>query len=697
MLYPLLINVGPQGRRAIMLGLVPLIAAQATVAATTAAPPAKAQAAQSQDIIVTGERVKRALRDTPSSVAVITAPELEATPADRMEQLLAGIPNVRVGSGSQGPAIRGQDSTGVLNNLAAFLGGARPRATLEVDGRAVGFQEFVFGNAPLWDVRQVEVFRSPLTVTHGRNSIGGGIIITTNDPTYDWEGSGRAIIGDFSTREGSAVVSGPLVTDQVTFRLAGDIRRQRTTSRLADVMRGANPNDDKYSIVRLKLLGEPAAVSGLKLLGTFTHSYSQAPQAVLLLRPFRKRFFPFGGYGIFGVKVDAGTVHATQQVPDGQIEAVVSLGDTRTRRFAQPGFGESRAHFTDLSGEVFGNWKPSEIVTLRGGIHALDSRFSQHIDLINFMGSIGDFKDRQHSFGAFAEGEVTVTPRLSLSAGGRYQEDRQQRTGGLVGAVNAPIVFDARFSAFLPKFTATFALNPRLKAGFLVQKAYNPGGATLDFDTGGLDTFGAEHLWDYEAFLKGDLPGGKVSIETNVFYNAIRNAQRVVAVPITTPGGTIEFTSKVNNVPKASIEGAEVEVHWRPSRGLTLRGGIGLLRTRIIGGRNSDGEIIGREFQASPHVSGSAAADWTPTRHLRLSAQLRYHGRYFSDDFDTPELRIGRAAIVDVRAAYSFHRFTVFAYARNVFDSFHVTLLADPDIAEAEDPRVVGVGLEARF
>jgi hypothetical protein len=32
-----------------------------------------------------------------------------------------------------------------------------------------------------------------------------------------------------------------------------------------------------------------------------------------------------------------------------------------------------------------------------------------------------------------------------------------------------------------------------------------------------------------------------------------------------------------------------------------------------------------------------------------------------------------------------------------VFDSFHVTLLADPDIAEAEDPRVVGVGLEARF
>jgi outer membrane receptor protein involved in Fe transport len=680
-----------------MLGIVPVLVLQAASAA--AAPAPEPQKEQSQDIIVTGERVQRRLRDTPSSVAVFTAREIDAAPVDRMEQLIASVPNVVVVSSSQGPSIRGQDSTGVLNSLPAFLGGARPPATVEVDGRAVGFQEFIFGNAPLWDVKQVEVFRSPLTVTHGRNSIGGGIVITTNDPTYDWEGAGRVIAGDFDTKEASAAVSGPIVADQLAFRLAGDIRHQHATAKLAPVMRGANPNKDDYSLLRFKLLGEPAALPGFKIVGTFAHTRSQAPQDVPLLQPIRKRTFPFGGYGIFRVKVDAATVHATQQFGNGQVDAVASLGDTNTRRFASPGEGEARAHLVDKSIEMFGSWKPGDAVILRGGVHVLDSNFSQRIDITaNFVGSIGDFKDRQDSFGIFGEAEFALTGRLTMSAGGRYQHDRQKRDGTLVGRTNAPIDFDARFSAFLPKFTATYALNPRLKAGLLVQRAYNPGGATLDFDTGGLDRFGAEHLWDYEAFLKGDV-GANISLEANLFYNAIRDAQRVVALPITLPNGSIEFTSKFNNVPEASTAGAEAGLAWHPSPALALRGGIGLLRTRIKAGQNSDGEVIGREFQRAPHLTGSAAADWIPLKGLRLSGQLRYHGRYFSDDFDTPELLVGRAAIVDARAAYTLRRFTIFAYVRNVFDSFHITSWAqrNPDIAEAEDPRMAGIGIEARF
>lgn len=681
-----------------MLEIVSLLAAPAA-AAQAVAPVAEPPKEQSQDIIVTGERVKRKLRDTPSSVAVFTGHEIDAAPVDRMEQLIASVPNVVVVSSSQGPSIRGQDSTGVLNSLPAFLGGARPRATVEVDGRAMGFQEFIFGSAPLWDVKQVEVFRSPLTVTHGRNSIGGGIVITTNDPTYDWEGAGRLIAGDFDTREVSAAVSGPIVADQLAFRLAGDIRHQQVTAKLAPVMRGADPNKDDYSLLRFKLLGEPAAIPGFRIVGTFAHTYSQAPQDVPLLQPIRMRVFPFGGYGIFRVKVDSATVHATQQFGNGQLDAVASLGDTHTRRFAEPGFGEARAHLIDKSFEMFGSWKPAEAVTLRGGMHVLDSNFRQMIDLTsNFVGSIGTFKDRQDSFGMFGEAEIAVAERLTMSAGGRYQHDAQDRDGMLVGRTNAAINFDARFSAFLPKFTATYALSPKLRAGVLIQRAYNPGGATLDFDTGGIDRFGAEYLWDYEAFLKGDIARG-LSIETNLFYNDIRDAQRVVAVPITYPDGHIEFTAKFNNVPKASTAGAEVGLAWRASPALTLRGGIGLLRTRIKGAQNSDGEFIGREFQRAPHLTGSAAADWMPLNGLRLSAQLRYHGRYFSDDFDTPELLVGRAAIVDARAAYTLRRFTIFGYVRNVFDSFHVTSWAqrNPDIAEAEDPRMAGIGLEMHF
>jgi outer membrane receptor protein involved in Fe transport len=667
----------------------------ALAAATSPAGPAPPPPENPDTIIVTGERAKRAVKDTPSSVRVVTTRELQAMPADRLEQVLAGIPNVQLGEGSEGPAIRGQNSTGVLNSLPAFLGGARPRATLEVDGRAVGFQEFVFGNAPLWDVQQIEVFRSPLTVTHGRNSIGGGIVMTTHDPTANWEGAARVILGDFSTREASALISGPVVANELAFRVAGDIRHARTTVRLAELMRGANPNDDKYSLLRFKLLGEPTALPGLKVVGTITHSYSQAPQNMPILRPFEHREFPFGGYGIFGVHVNAGTLHATQQLRNGQFEAIASLGDTHTRRYAEPGLGEAHADLTDLSGEMFGDWKPADAVTLRGGFHGLNSQFRQHIDLTNFMGSIGNFRDHQKSLGGFGEVEVAVTKRLSVSAGARYQDDRQLRRGGLVGVVTAPIEFDARFSAILPKAAASYALTPRLKAGVLVQRAYNPGGATLDFDTGGLDAFEAEHLWDYEAFVKGGLPGGKVWIQANLFYNDISDAQRGVAVPITRPDGRRDFLFKFNNVPKASTHGAELELNWSASRALTLSGGIGLLRTMMASNRNNDGDLIGAQFARSPRLTASAAADWLATQRLRLSAQARYHSSYFSDDFDSPQGRVGRAMIVDARASYTMRNLTLFAYARNVFDSFHVNFWLDRDVAEADDPRMIGFGIEA--
>src|SRR6266567_735813 len=105
------------------LGAILFAAAEASAA--PAQPPDKPN-----EIIVTGERVKRTLKDTASSVSVATQRDIEAASADRVDQMLALVPNVQLGNGSEGPAIRGQDTTGALQALPAFLGGNRPRTTL---------------------------------------------------------------------------------------------------------------------------------------------------------------------------------------------------------------------------------------------------------------------------------------------------------------------------------------------------------------------------------------------------------------------------------------------------------------------------------------------------------------------------------------------------------------------------------------
>src|SRR5256885_2945160 len=200
------------------------------MALAAAAPPGEPPDS-ADTIIVTGERAKRSLKDTAASVAVFTKRDIDRLAApDRIQNLLAMVPNVLVPTSRDAPTIRGQNSVGVLQGLPAFLGGARPRTALQIDGRTVTFNELVNNTEGLWDVDHVEVFRTPQTTTQGANSIAGAIFIHTAEPTYDFEGRARLIGGEFRRRQVSAAASGPLIADQVAFRIAADSYRSHTST-----------------------------------------------------------------------------------------------------------------------------------------------------------------------------------------------------------------------------------------------------------------------------------------------------------------------------------------------------------------------------------------------------------------------------------------------------------------------------------
>lgn len=665
---------------------------------TAPAPTGEAEAVTPPEILVTGERVNRRLRDTASSVIVFRADSIESIPAaDRLESLLALVPNLQLGSGSDAPTIRGQDSTGVLNNLPAFLGGARPRATLQIDGRPASFNEFLFGIASLWDVAQVEVFRSPQTTTQGRNAIAGGIFITTVDPESRWHARGRLVAGTGDRAQASAMLTGPILGDQLAFRLSGDIERDEPASRIAPLMRGANPNHDRQSLLRLKLLARPDALPGARLTLSLTHSEGQSPQIVGLSPPFRARRDVAPGYGIFRTRVDSATAVAALPVTTTLTSTTTVAGSrSRFRRFAIPGLGEARSRFRDLSLESLLAWHPSPELRLSGGVNRLASSLNQDID-ISLFGRTGSFADRQHSLGVFGEAEWHPARRLTLTAGARRQHDDQRRTGILTRPGGpAAIDFRGHFSAWLPKLTVAYDATDSFTAGLLVQKAYNPGGATLTL-RGVTDTFDAETLWDYEVFARGTSAHGRLHYSANLFVNRIRDAQRLQVELITLPGGIKIENVEFSNAPRARSKGLELSLDWRATDRLRLQAGLGLLDTKVTRTVTAIDPILGREFARSPHASGSAAIDWRPIEPLRLSAQVRAHGPYFSDDGNSRALRIGGATLVDVRASYDLGRVNVALYARNLFNRFALTNLLDPSLATAEDPRRVGIELETHF
>ena len=673
------------------------LAAAVILSGIAAAPVPAAVPAAGADpgtIVVTGERVKRSLKETSSSVTVVTARDIEASGADRVEQVLALVPNVQLGSGSEGPAIRGLDTTGALTGLPAFLGGNRPRTTLIVDGRRQTYHEFVFGSAPVWDLERVEVFRSPQTTTQGQNSIAGAIFAYTRAPSFAPEYRARLIAGNLRTRQASVVASGPIAGEEVAFRLAGDFRYSRTASLIADRAVGADPNHDVYGQVRAKLLFKPAALPNSEMTLTYAHLQSQAPQIVPVTPPFRERRDDEGFYGTFRINVDSVTAALRHEA--GQLSSSVTLtaGNSLAKRLAFPGLGQARIRGKDWSAEGVVNWRGEGPLRAVGGASLTHLALRQTIDL-SLISAIGRFQDSQNSMGLFGEINATILPNAVVTAGIRYQQDRQNRSGELITPASIPLQFDRTFRAWLPKLSLAYDFTSTVRAGVLVQRAYNAGGTTLRFDIARPDNFEAETMWDYELFARARL-GATITASANLFYYDLRDAQRAKEIAIIGPAGFPVGFADMFNVPKAHSYGFEAEIDWRPGKRLTSRFSLGMLDSRIDRPPVDYPEFSGNQFGRSPHLSAAAAIDWDATPQFRLSAQVRRHSSYFTDDGNRAGTLVPPSTIANARAEYRLRRITLFAYATNLFDKF-AFVERDTGFAVLEDPREVAAGIETRF
>jgi outer membrane receptor protein involved in Fe transport len=381
------------------------------------------------------------------------------------------------------------------------------------------------------------------------------------------------------------------------------------------------------------------------------------------------------------------------------IRTTASYGDSTVRRFAPTGLGENSVLGRDHSIESLVDWSPGGSLSLTGGIHVLGTSLDQTTDLSAALLGRGSFTDRQRSVGVFGETNMSLSPRLTFTAGLRYQHDQQERQGALAGA-SSPINldFDRGFDAWLPKASLAYGLTNKLTIGLTVQRAYNPGGVSINLTRRAAIEFDAETLWDYEAFARATLAGGALRVSANAFYYDMFDSQRALLREFVLPGGQSARFQEISNAPRARSQGLEAQAQWRTSRRLTIGAAIGVSDTRITATPTSTDPTLRKQFQRSPRFSASASIDWKPVEALRLATQLRHNSGYFSDDAETAALQVGGSTTVDAKASWQTGRVTLFAYVRNAFDEFYLTyLFSSGRLATAGDPREFGLGLEARF
>ena len=187
-----------------------------------------AEQVQLEEVVVTGERTNRSGFETATSNRVFSTPNIDRSGHNlsATDLLKQTVNTVDLGSGNDLPTVRGVDGSGPAVGAVAFFAGTRPRLNLSIDGRSATYNEYAFGTQSLWDMQQVEVLRGPQSHVRGQNAVAGAVVMRSKDPTDEWEGALRLGLGNQKTRNIAGVVSGPIVKNNLAFRLSAE-RQQR--------------------------------------------------------------------------------------------------------------------------------------------------------------------------------------------------------------------------------------------------------------------------------------------------------------------------------------------------------------------------------------------------------------------------------------------------------------------------------------
>ena len=302
------------------------------------------------------------------------------------------------------------------------------------------------------------------------------------------------------------------------------------------------PRADELLNIRGKLLFEPSAVDGLSVLVTYAHNEAGRPQTEDVGIPFEDLIRDNQATSYFEVESDSVVAKATLTLNDNfSLRNTTTYADVLAERKAPPGTGDAALRLEEISNEFIINYvSDDEASDGLFGIYYLSSDGDDFLDLTDFGLGGGDFVDESDSFGVFGEFNLALTDRLIVTAGGRYQRDRQVRSGGF-GPIG--VDFDFEFDAFLPKFGLAYDVSEDLRLGAIVQRGYNPGGETFSFTSFETETFSEEFLWNYEAYARGTFLDGRLTANANVYYTDFENAQRVAQEDL---GGGFTFFSFFN-------------------------------------------------------------------------------------------------------------------------------------------------------
>jgi iron complex outermembrane receptor protein len=176
------------------------------------------------DIVVTARRRAETAQSVPLAISVLGAAQIESTGNFNINKLQQLTPTLQVYSSN--PRNTFVNIRGIGAPFGLTSDGFEQGVGIYVDD--VYNARIAAATFDFLDVAQVEILRGPQGTLYGKNTTGGAINITSNAPTFDFEGKAEVTFGNLAFKQGKAAISGPL-SDRVAVRFGVATTTRRGT------------------------------------------------------------------------------------------------------------------------------------------------------------------------------------------------------------------------------------------------------------------------------------------------------------------------------------------------------------------------------------------------------------------------------------------------------------------------------------
>ncbi|HZG47077.1 MAG TPA: TonB-dependent receptor [Allosphingosinicella sp.] len=711
-------------------------------------------------IIVTASRRRERLQDVPSAVTAFDGRTLETIGAQNFRDYVGLIPGLSqrdLGNPGQGTIIIRGLNTGpqsITNTTATYIDEAPFSASGFLSAAAI-----LTPDPDIADLDRIEVLKGPQGTLYGANSLGGLVRIITARPDAS-RAFGRAW-GEVSTVEGGSVgysargsINVPIVPDVLAIRANGVYRlapgwTDNVTLGTEDV------NESIIRGGRLALRFTPTDRLTVDLGGIYqeieNRGNARQDNITGTLQP-RDREYSYRALVNAESNLTYKLLNGSVDYDFGRVSLIgtASYGEYQTDQFSDASEtfvptlrAIGLAAIIPATAQVIGDISPNlekftaevRLVSERigafefvlGGFYTDESNvYRANYFVNNAQGvplaapfnvlvrttTLNDYKESA----AFGNLTFYLTDDFDITGGVRFAQNEQVAQTGGPGAVvfyapraTANFTFEDNVTTYL----ATLRWRPSRDVSTFLRAAsgYRPGGPQNNPapPAGAQTEIRPDETWNYEAGVRAQLFDNRLSLGASIYHidwSDIQLNTNFMGVVLQANGG------------EAKVDGAELELAFRPSPGLTLATNVGYTDARLArvdpGVTTSVGARAGDALPLTPKFTLAMIGDYRmplgESTNLNLGATFRHRSKMpssYPGSILNPNIEVPSATTIDLRAGVDFRNFTIQVRADNVFDELVYTTLATnylvtpaipvPTTATVARPRTLTLAVSARF